>query len=292
MAAVPSARYRRPSCQRSQLVQPRGSSIASSTWARKTSRWAGTRSHGGGWTTSRRPSAATRSRLGSASHQLDDVPRPGAGAAGEGVGERLPAPARQHVVAAVPAEERPAARLLEQGCVAEDVRRNSTPWRRRTRCATGPTKSSRSPTGRRSQSGSSRWRTTSCCQRDSSAVAWPSKASETGTGSGSPSRRATRAATAKTAEESRPPEKLTRHGGVASAGRITRSKAASGSTRSGAGSGTRRGPAAPVTRPDAISSRVGRSADGCSTAERRARRRDARPARESSRRRPSSAHGS
>ncbi len=49
-----------------------------------------------------------------------------------------------------------------------------------------------------------------------------------GIGSGSRSRRASAAATASTAAESRPPEKLTRHGGRSSAGRIACSSASRG----------------------------------------------------------------
>ena len=49
-----------------------------------------------------------------------------------------------------------------------------------------------------------------------------------GTGNGSPSRRATVAATASTADESRPPEKLTRHGSRCSAASIARSNATRG----------------------------------------------------------------
>ncbi len=79
--------------------------------------------------------------------------------------------------------------------------------------------------------------------------------SSRGLGSGRPSRRASAVAAASTAAESRPPEKLTRHGGRRSAGRMARSSACRGEIRAVPPAGSNRrldearlSPAAPCPR--------------------------------------------
>src|SRR6185369_7638976 len=84
-----------------------------------------------------------------------------------------------------------------------------------------------------------------------------------GTGAGSPCRRATRAATARTNDESAPPEKLTTHGGRRSGASTARSSSVSGSRPGTTPAGTTPpGTAGPSRHPVATSSGVGDSAIG------------------------------
>ena len=116
-----------------------------------------------------------------------------------------------------------------------------SPWRSRIPFASGPTQSSSSRSSSRIQSSRPRCPTTSSCHSASDERVASGKTFVTGTGSGSPSRRATEAAAASTAEESRPPEKLTKQGPRVRAGRRASRVRSSGSSGTCSGAGAGRG---------------------------------------------------
>ena len=94
------------------------------------------------------------------------------------------------------------------------------------------------------------------CHSLSSAPAAAANRCVIGIGTGRPSRRATETAVASTAEESRPPEKLTRQGDRSSAGRIAASSAARGVVPGSTGGSFGSLPGSSSTTPLAISSGV------------------------------------
>jgi hypothetical protein len=141
-----------------------------------------------------------------------------------------------------------------------------SPWRARLAEATGPTQSSSSVSSSRIQSLSPRWATTLSCHSLSAESSAAGKRSVAGIGSARPSRRATDAATARTAEESRPPEKLTRQGPCRSGSTSARSIAARGSESR---AGTSMFATVPRTRPEATSSGLSVLTGGARAAARR-----------------------
>ena len=91
------------------------------------------------------------------------------------------------------------------------------------------------------------------CHALSSVPAAAGKRCVTGIGAGSPSRRATATATASTADESRPPEKLTRQGERRSAGRMAASSSARGVVPGASRGSVGSLPCRSSTSPEAIS---------------------------------------
>ena len=115
---------------------------------------------------------------------------------------------------------------------------HNRPWRVSAARAYGPTASSSSATSTRIQSVRPRCRTTVSCQSDSCDCGAALARMVTGTGGTWPSRRATSAAAASTADESRPPEKDTNVGPRSTAGRTAASRACAGeSVDAGSGDG-------------------------------------------------------
>jgi hypothetical protein len=98
----------------------------------------------------------------------------------------------------------------------------------------------------------SRWRTTRSCQPRSLVAGACRNTFVIGIGVASPSRRASAVAAASTPEESRPPEKLIKQGGLSRAGRMACSIACKGVQPVGGGSAAVE-PTVPMTIPVAIS---------------------------------------
>ena len=202
------------------------------------------------------PHAGWRGRVGKA----ESVAERRAPTPGEHVGVVPPAPGCEEFIAAEPCEQWVPARCFELRQLQERVRRIEDAMAPKHGRREWPKRSISPPsTSRTSHSRRPRWRITRSCHADSSAIGAFETRRVTGTGSDSPSRRATRVAAASTLEESRPPEKLTRHGARWSAGRMASSSAAIGDRpRPSRWSSPRDSWSSPYILPEATSSASGR----------------------------------